>query len=311
MKNKSSTEFVFFLILLNVIVSGGNSPLIKIALREIPSFTFNFLRFFIAFVFFIPLLLNKKIKIGKHLNQVLMLSLLLTLNIVLFNFGIQKTTATAGQMLYSSVPIITGIGSYFFLREKFNRKKLLGITIGFIGTLLIVFLPLIERKSIFGGDLIGNTIIFIAAIFTSAYFIFSKKLQKNYSPTDLTFYFILVTVISQLVFTAVEAHTHQGWWLQLSREALFGLIYVGSVGTVGLYFLFQFIISKSTPLVASMSLYLLPVSTFIWSIILLKENLTFGFIIGALLTFIGVWLTTTSEEAEELSAELQIEEFKV
>ncbi len=309
-KGRTNYNLALFLIFINVIISGGNSPLIKIALREIPSFTFNLLRFVIAFLFFIPLLIGKKIKFGKSTIGVIFLSLLLTSNIVLFNFGIQKTTANIGQMIYAATPIITSILSYFLLNEKFRSKKILGIIIGFMGTLLIILLPLLEKGSSFKGDLIGNLLIFIAMIFTAVYFVFSKTFQKEYKPLDITFYFVLVTLISQLPLAAVEFSSHQNWWASISKETLFGLLWVGSIGTVGFYFLYQSIIKHSTPLIASMMLYLQPISTFVWAAILLKEGLNTVFIIGAILTFIGVWLTTRSEKESELAQELSVEELR-
>ncbi len=291
-------------------MGGGNSALIKIALREIPPFTFNFLRFAIAFLFFTPLLIRKKIQFHKNIRGVIFLSLLLTSNIMLFNFGVQRTTATIGQMLYTVTPIITAVLSYLLLDEKFNPKKILGIIVGFMGTLIIIILPLIETTSSFKGDLVGNLLIFIGVICTAIYAVFSKKFQKNYSPTDLTFYFVSVTLVTQLFLASTELSTYQVWLSNVSKEALFGLVYVGVLGTAGFYLLYQFIIKRSTPLIASSSLYLQPIAAFVWAAILLKEGLTFGFIIGAILTFLGVLLIISSTKEKELVKELKAEEVK-
>jgi drug/metabolite transporter (DMT)-like permease len=70
------------------------------------------------------------------------------------------------------------------------------------------------------------------------------------------------------------------------------LFYVAVFGTAVYYFLNQYTIKHSSPVIASLTLYLQPVFTFAWAHILLGEKLTFQFICGTILIFLGVTLTS-------------------
>lgn len=142
-KQKASIKLAIIAVLLAAITGGGNPVFVKIALQEIPVFTFNFLRFFISLLLILPLFLREKPKITKDVYKLIPLSLLPVMNITLFAFGVRLTTATTGQMIYGAVPIVAGVLSYLFLSEKVGLNKIVGILLGFIGTMIIVLLPII------------------------------------------------------------------------------------------------------------------------------------------------------------------------
>jgi drug/metabolite transporter (DMT)-like permease len=78
---------------------------------------------------------------------------------------------------------------------------------------------------------------------------------------------------------------------QVTMVSLVSTAYVGIIGSALWYLLYQYIIHHSSPLIASMILYLQPAATFVWAAFLLGEQLTPGFLIGAALAFIGVFFT--------------------
>ena len=142
-------------------------------------------------------------------------------------------------------------------------------------------------------SLAGNIIIMIAVLSFSLYSVLSKKLQttKSISPMMLTLFFILTTITTQLFLAPLDLIYHPNWWTHISAHALLGLLYIGIISTGLYYFLYQYAIKISSPVIASMILYLQPFFTYLWAYVLLKEKLSTGFIIGMLLALIGVALT--------------------
>src|SRR3989344_5153689 len=133
------------------------SPFAKIVLQTIPPLTFTFIRFFFAFI--ILIIFTKKMpKLSKEHIPVLLFSLLSTANVVLFAYGVKITTATIGQALYVGVPIVVLVISYFFLKEKLSNKKTLGVVIGFIGVIIMIWLPNIGEITMHKGNFIGNVL---------------------------------------------------------------------------------------------------------------------------------------------------------
>jgi drug/metabolite transporter (DMT)-like permease len=128
---KNTTTLAFASVLLAAFVGGGLGVFTKIGIREIPLFSFIFLRFFLATLFLLPFALKEKLPQKKELLKTVRLSLLSTINVTFAALGLKFTTATIGQLLYTCVPILAAILSYYFLKEKINSRKIVGILTGF------------------------------------------------------------------------------------------------------------------------------------------------------------------------------------
>jgi len=281
-----------FLVFLAAILGGGNSTFTKISVAEIPPLFFTLFRFIFAFLILLPLVIKSKSFCFDKFKKIFFVSLLATANVTLFVFGAKRTTAITAQMLYAAVPLIAGIFSFSLLKEKLGLKKILGIIIGFIGVVLIILLPILGQNNIFNGDLIGNLIIFMSVSLFSLYSVLSKRFQNKFTPLEITMVFILTTILVQALLIPFSLPQDNVWLANLSVKALLAVAYVGVIGTGIYYLIYQFAIKHSTPIIASMTFYLQPISAFLWAAILLGEKLTIGFVLGAILAFIGVILVT-------------------
>lgn len=274
-----------------VIIGGGVTPLTKIAVQTIPVFTFTFLRFFFASLVVLPYFLKHMPRLNKRLYKLILFSLFLSANVIVYPFGVRLTTATIAQTLYVFVPIITAVISYFFLAEVFTIRKITGILVSLCGALIIILLPQITRNSPFAGNLTGNLIICIGVITVAIYTVFSKNFQKNYTPFQINAVFIFTTCILSFFLAINELSGSHSWMNHVTMISLVSTAYVGIIGSALWYLLYQYIIHHSSPLIASMILYMQPAATFVWAAFLLGEQLTPGFLIGAALAFIGVFFT--------------------
>lgn len=284
------------LILIAGFISGSMSALTKIALTGTSPVLFTVLRFSLAALTLVPIFYFSKEKITfAGLKNAVLVSLLAAANVFLYIFGLSRTTASIAPMLYGATPLIAGIFSYFLLRERLEKQKLLGITIGFIGVVVIILLPLFESGNKFSGDLIGHLLVFGAVISFSLYTVLSKKLMKHHTPLSLTLIFFLVTLILGSVTLPMQFTSSAS--TAFSPAVLVSIAFVGIIGTGIYYLLYQKAIHKATPVLASMILYLQPIFSIVWAALLLSEKITAGFIIGSILTFIGIALTTRSKSA--------------
>ena len=281
-----------FLIVIVALIGGGVGAFAKISLGEMPPLSFTFLRFLLAAAILLPFALRAKGFSWTRVGKLVFVSLLATANVTLFIFGVERTTATISQMLYAGGPLVTSMFSVFLLRERLYQRKLWGLIIGFIGVMLIVFLPVIGRQAAFNGDLFGNIIILIAVCSFALYTVLSKRFQENYTPLELTTSFVLTTVVLLLFLAPADAVYHASWWDDVTWKSIIGLLYVGILGTGFNYLLIQYAIQGTTPIVASMTFYLQPIFGYLWAAVLLGEQVTPEFVFGALLAFVGVALVT-------------------
>lgn len=277
-----------FAILIGALIAGAIPALTKIGLREVPPLSFAFLRFLLALLFLIPYLLKQK---WQDYIIVLPLSALATLNIAFFVLGIQTTTATISQLLYAGSPLITVLISYIVLKSENRNEKILGIIIGFLGILVIVFLPVIEGNRVLSGDMLGNVLIAAGVILYSFYLSFSKKAQVKYSLLFITSSFILTTVFVLLPFFIWDTLSSL-WFQNISTGGILSILYAGLLGTLVPYYLTQYAVRHGGAVFASLSFYLIPIFAFLTAFLLLGESLTPGILIGGTLALLGVYLAT-------------------
>lgn len=288
-----------FIGILFIAFIGGAVPVFgKITLTEVPTFSFTFLRFLLASLVLLPFYLKIRHPIGKNFWKIFGLSFLAMLNVLLFAFGVQYTAAGVAQAIYTVSPIMAAVFSYFMIKEGFNLKKITGVLLGFIGALIIVFLPLIEKGLATEVTLLGNILIVIATTCVTLFTVLSKPFQKTYHPIEITTFFSVVTVLIMLPFSLYELQTEPAWWREVSLAGLLGLLYIGFFGTAFYYLVIQYIVKNTTPTLASMVLYVQPFAAILWAYVFLSETVTAPFFIGILLALAGVWLTLTSKRGK-------------
>lgn len=285
------------MVILTSFLGGGTSVYVKLGLKDLPPFIYTFIRFFLALIFFTPLILKTKFKVDKKSLPVFLVSLLCSFNIILFSFGIRLTSASIGQLIYASVPILTVIISHYLLKEKITGKKILGIFLGLVGLIIIIVLPIISKSTTtMKGNLLGNVLIFIGAISYTFYWVLSKKIQRKYSPIYITTAFFISTMLVSLFFSILEISSIKNFSSMFTYSSLFSLFYVSFFATAIVYLLGQYIIKFGTPVINSMTLYLVPVATVVWAFFVLGEVVNIQFIIGGVLALLGAWLVSSSKK---------------
>lgn len=274
------------------VLGGAMAAVTKVGLSQIPPFSFAFVRFFLATLIVIPFIWHKRKFLIKDFKTLGPFSIFATLNIIFFVLGINLTTANISQILYAVVPIVVGLLTHFALGEKLSSRKIMGIMIGFIGTFLVLFLPILEKGGKFSGNLMGNILLAMAVICCSGYIMLSKKAQETHSPFHIVSIFIILTTIALFPFFLFESITRYGWWSGININSVFSMSYVVLAGTIFTYLLNQYSIKHGGSVFASMAFYLAPLFGFLVAFFLLGEQLTLGLIIGGVLALLGVFITT-------------------
>lgn len=134
-------------------------------------------------------------------------------------FGVQTITAGTAGMIVGSAPVFTAIIASFVLKERLGLFSWIGLSIGFIGIILIMLGtagPSFELS-------IGVYLMLIGTIATSIFFVFQKPLYMRYQPIELAAYFTWAGTLPLLFFFPGVFETIQG----ATMEAHFAAIFVG------------------------------------------------------------------------------------
>lgn len=285
----------------NLISGSLNSVLVKLGVREIPPLTFTMLRFFMATLILLPFYLkqpNKKIS-SKHAKSMFAQGFFFASNVGIFSIAMQFTSAIMSQIIYVFIPIVVGIISYFFLKERFTRNKVIGSTLAFLGVSFLIGQSIVKADILSFGTLYGNLMILVGVFAFSGYFLFSQKLSKFYSPTTITFFTFLITFILLLAMSPFELSIRPLLFSDITAIGIGSLFGLAIFSSAIQYSLIQVGIKKTGAFTASLFQYLAPFFTIISATIILKERATLSIIMGGLLIMFGVFYATAFNQIVE------------
>jgi drug/metabolite transporter (DMT)-like permease len=277
----------------NTALWGVALPLIKLAFKETSSFAFLFYRYFFAMVVSLPIIIFYWKKVGcklKDLPELLGMGVLSTLLALgLLYFGLERTSAMEASLLSSVTPIFVVFGGILILKEKVPPHEEIGIALAFLGSLIIVVEPLLlGNQQMSFNHLLGNMLVILYNISWAVALIWMKKKAKKYHPFTISYTsfitglvgFWLLTIIRQpdFDFTAIFSQT----------IPLMATIYMGIFGSVIAFFLYQYGQQYIEASEASIFGYLTSLFNLPLAVVLLGESPSPFFILGSLVTVIGI-----------------------
>ncbi len=283
---------VIALIIANTIW-GAAPPIFKWALTDIGPFTLAFMRFFFAALIMFPFA-YKNLRINKEdIRKLFLMAFLgITINISFFFVGLKNAQSINAGIIGSAAPIFIIFGSFIFLREKVNKKIILGAHVGLLGVLTILLSPLLWHGVSLSSNIsfAGNMMFVVAMLGSLGTTLIGRKLMEKYEPAPVVFWAFLIGSMSFFPFFFNELslnHFHLALTTKSEVGAFFG-IFLSSAAAYYLFFLALKYLKASE---SSVFTYIDPVVTVIIAIPLLGEYPNSFFIIGSLLVFLGIYIS--------------------
>lgn len=282
------------------LIWGANFVVAKITLQEFPPMSLALLRFALASLLLAPFFLaeTKKVKIDKKdLPKLIAIGvLIISLNITFFFEGIKRTTAVNASVLSLSIPMLSVLFGWWFLKEKIRLVNLFGIAVGTAGALIIIGLPQIINGQVSSEVILGNILIVLASISWIGGATVSKKVLTKYSSLTVTAVAFLVGTISFFIPAAVEYIQNPAWVNQITILGILGLVYMTLLSSISAYFLFEWGLSKTSIIAADLFQYIEPFAATTLAVLLLHETIVSLFVLGASLIVVGVFLGTLAKK---------------
>lgn len=218
------------------------------------------------------------------------------INMLSFFKGLSYTTPINAAVIMATAPIMVFVFSIFILKEKLIARKIVGISIGLIGTLILI---LYGKSSVVAGENItlGNSLVFLNATSYSLYLIIVKKLLEKYHPLTFVkwmylFGFFLVLPFGYQEFSVVNwnAITFDIWWK-------IGFVVV--LSTVVTYVFNLFALTKLKPTTVGIFIYLQPVVASIYALYVGSDTLNTVKVVATIFIFIGIYLVSVKFKKEK------------
>jgi len=212
---------------LRCLIFGSAFVGMKIALESVNPMMLIFSRYFIAAVL-INLIISRftatareKIRPADY-KYLILLGILEPIIFYMFHaYGLKYTSAIRATIILSITPIMIALLSSPILKEKLTSIKVVTI----IGSMTGVYMVVATKEPIQVGDtyLLGDLLIFLAAVCHAFYTIFARKLSFKYSFFTITrfnrpYHHLILCFSSQLART--EKIKKSPWGIDLYCENL-------------------------------------------------------------------------------------------
>ena len=259
---------------------------VKLINNEINPFTLNFLRFLIAFILLAilsPIIDKTCFKLNKkNIKPYVITGLLFTVTTTLFVFALSRTTISNTVLLQALQPFFLIFIAYFWLKEKITITKIITLVVALIGIYII--------NPLTTGDLIGNIAALISGGFFAILTIYMRYTDKKLHHTS-TLWFMFFAALFMLPFPFI-------FGLGNILGNISYLLMLGGLGTGIAYFFYNLALERMEADKAGLfAMILLPLSSIIFGIIVIKEALPLMTIIGGLILIgSGIYLELHSKK---------------
>jgi len=264
----------------------------------IQPFGFIFLRVLGAAILFWMLSFffkNQKID-RKDWPRILLCSFLgMVINMLAFFKGLELSTPINSSVLITVVPILVFSFSVIILKEKVSLIKMLGISAGFFGALILILYSPVSGYNAPNIPL-GNLLFVLNSSTYGLYLIFVKPLVEKYNIITLFRWLFLFGFIMNFPITVQEFSSVD--WVNLPlKQAVLPMIYVVVGTTFFTYLLNAYALSTLKASTVSSFVYFQPIVGIVYALTTENDSLTIINVIGMLLIFTGVYLVTKKIES--------------
>ena len=285
---RPSARLIYPLIILGQLIAGGTFPIAKIAVSSIEPFTLALLRFGIASVAMLLIIVAtgrvRKIERGDWVRFIMIGLLAVPLNQLLFLYGLKFTTAGRSALYYGATPIFVFLMAILYLNEKVTPLKIIGIAASFAGVAVILRGGRMDEGMFF-----GDFLVILAVIAWAAYTVFGKSLLRKYGSLTVTAYALIIGTLAYLPIGIIPAIRFD--YSQVPDAAWLSLLYIATMTSVVSYSIWYWALARMEASKLAIFQNLQPVFAAILSMLVVSETFGFDFYLGGALVIGGVLIT--------------------
>ncbi len=287
MKNKfSPTHFIGEgALLLMTVIWGGTFVIVKEALNDITPMLFIAIRFSIASLLVLVLLLFKRYKLNSsELRSGILLGIFLFLGFVFQTVGLKYTTATKSGFITGSLVVMIPALQLFIEKKKPTKGALIGTALVFVGIIFLSSGSATPSSFLaeFGQDFnTGDYLTLICSLFFALHVVYMDIISPGHN-FWLLFLSQLITVAILAWIATLSFHTVSFETLYINDNLINGILYTSVLATFvnfGLQTRFQ---KEVSPTKAGIIYSFEPIFAALFAYFLLSEKISnFGMIGGA------------------------------
>ncbi len=269
-----------------VVLGGGNAIGIRFLVRELDPFWGAALRFGAAGVIFLIYVALRRLPLprGRALLGVVLYGALAFGGAFALGFwGLVRVEAGLAMVILSLVPLITLFLAAAHGLERFTARGLVGALSAVVGFLIIFGLDQGSGEAV---SMAGVLAIAAAAVAIAEAGVIVKSFPKVNPAVENG----LAMLVGTMVLIILSVAAGERWAMPVEPETTAALVYLIVAGSLVVFVLFLFILSRWTASAASYQFVLTPFVTFPAAAWLLGERLTLPMLLGAVAVGVGVYV---------------------
>jgi drug/metabolite transporter (DMT)-like permease len=268
---------------------GTSFPAIKIGLQYMDAYTFVFLRFLLAALTMLVILVftgKTSFKLTSK-RLILFLGVLNGLAYLLEYVGMVSTTAGKSSLFINLSVVWVALLAPLVLKERLGRKKAAGVAVSLIGIVLMT--TNLDMASLTQGAIVGDVIVLAAGIIWAVFMVYNKPLASNSNslaqPMTLLLLFTLLPLLPTGLLSA-------GSFVSLPLEAWLAILYTAVLCWVVPYYLWLKGLQHLSPATSAIVLLTEIVVAVAIATVTLDEVFTVISVVGAVFIVIAILLVS-------------------
>jgi drug/metabolite transporter (DMT)-like permease len=282
--------FYMLLLLLTSLIWGGNFVVGKTLVGHASPMTLTTLRWAIAILFLLPLVMWKEKKFFPPRKAILPLIMMGITGVALFNlfqfWALERTSATNVGLISTLNAISIAMFSSIFLKERLNILQLFSMLLSFLGVVLVLTKG--DMNLLFSLEFnVGDVFMLIAVCIWGLYSVCSRWATKTVSPIMATFYSGVFGLLFLIPFNLTDFTVSN-----VDTAFVVSILYTGVISTVLCMIFWNIGVQKIGAITAGIFLNFNPIFTAILAFFILDEKLSWIQGIGSVIVIIGCYLFT-------------------
>lgn len=260
---------------------------IKIGVQEIGPMSLTAFRMLFGAVTAVAIGVYQKVEWPRDLKTWLIFAVLgpasLAVPIFFISWGEQTIDSAVASILNATTPLFTIFIAHVVLQDdKMTVQKVLGLLIGFAGTVVLLSEDLLASAH---SSILGQGAVIVASIFYAGSAVFARKLTQHIQGTvrgamPLITSAIIMWMVGPLVEKPFEIPSLPMTWI--------AILWLGILGSGLAVLMLWYLIHEVGPTRATLVTYLFPVGGVILGVLFLNEHLSWQLLAGTVLIILSL-----------------------
>ncbi|MGD6804735.1 DMT family transporter [Rossellomorea aquimaris] len=205
-----------------------------------------------------------------------------------------QINSNTASILNATTPLWTALIGFALFSVVLTGFQWMGIVVGFLGILVLMDF---QVAGLFSSNFIGIGTMLLATVCYGFAGQYTRRALQGVSMVAISTFQLLVGMATGLVGMMFTRGIE--WEALLDLEILLSIIGLGCFGSGVAALLFFYVLTKGSPEFASTVTYLIPASAMAWGFVLLGEPITSNLILGLIIIFAGVFLSSRKGKKRE------------